>query len=121
MDPVVFAATALAGGLGAVLRWLVDVIVPARTKRTFPLGILIVNVSGSLALGLVVGAMGGSPVAYVIGTGLLGGYTTFSTVSAATALMLDEHRTRAAVMNAAGTLALSVAAAAIGLAVGSAF
>lgn len=121
MDPLLFTVTALAGGLGAVLRWGVDVVLSRRSPVAFPLGIMVVNVSGSLALGLLTGAVDGSVIAYVIGAGLLGGYTTFSTVAAATALMLDEQRTRAAVLNAGGTLALSVGAAAVGVAVGSLF
>ena len=120
MNPLVFLVASLAGGVGAVLRWLIDVVISRRVGRTFPWGILVVNVIGSLALGIVTGAVHSSVWAFVLGAGLLGGFTTFSSVAATTALMLDEHRTRAAVINAAGTFFLSVLAALAGLAIGSA-
>lgn len=121
MNPAVFAMAAVAGGLGAVARWALDLLVARKWTGEFPLGILVVNVTGSLLLGVVTGSLEGTTVAFIVGAGLLGGYTTFSSVAATTAVMLSEHRTRAAVLNAAGTFVLSVAAAAVGLAVGSAF
>ena len=59
-------------------------------RGAFPLGILIVNVTGSFALGVVTGlgaAIGGADSRWIIGVGLLGGYTTFSTVSVETVLL----------------------------------
>jgi fluoride exporter len=110
-------AAAAAGGVGAGLRYLVDVAVMRGRRDAFPLGILIVNVSGSLALGLVVGvgaAIASPAVALVVGTGLLGGYTTFSTVSVESVLLFQRRRRRAAIVNVVGTLALALAAAAVG-------
>ena len=56
-----------------------------RWRRDFPLGIVVVNVTGSLVLGLLVGVLvsdrAGSAVYALVGTGVLGGYTTFSTAS----------------------------------------
>jgi len=110
-------AAAAAGGVGAGLRYLVDVAVMRGRRDAFPLGILIVNVSGSLALGLVVGvgaAIASPAVALVVGTGLLGGYTTFSTVSVESVLLFQRKRRRAAIVNVVGTLVLALAAAALG-------
>ena len=50
----------------------------------------------------------------VVGTGLLGGYTTFSTVSVESVLLLQRGRRRAAIVNLLGTLVLALAAAALG-------
>jgi CrcB protein len=76
-------AVALAAGLGAVCRLLVDRSVTARTRRPFPFGTLAVNVTGSLLLGLTTGLAahhGLDPdLATVLGAGLAGGYTTLST------------------------------------------
>ena len=77
MSPLLFLAAALAGGVGAVLRYLVDVGVARLAGRRFPWGILIVNLTGSFALGVVTTAL--PETAFVLGAGLLGGYTTFST------------------------------------------
>ena len=120
----VLLAAALAGGAGAGLRYLVDVLVVGTRPRRLPLGILVVNVTGSFALGVLTGLgteVVSSEVAWVLGVGLLGGYTTFSAVSLDSVLLARGGDRRRAWMNALGTLVLSVAAAAGGLAVGAAF
>ncbi|MCE1180397.1 MAG: fluoride efflux transporter CrcB [Micrococcales bacterium] len=77
----------LAGGLGAVARFVVDALVNRRLRPgALPLGTLTVNITGSFVLGLVTGiALGhsGFPAGTqaVIGTGFCGGFTTFSTAS----------------------------------------
>jgi len=118
MSPLLFVAVALSGGVGAGLRYLVDLGIAAVVGSRFPWGTLIVNVSGSLALGLLAGAVTDDALLAVIGVGLLGGYTTFSSVSVASAVLLAERRPAASVVNALGTLALTAAAAAAGLALG---
>jgi fluoride exporter len=67
------------GALGAVARFRVDSAVTARLPSDFPFGTLVVNVTGSFALGVLVGASAAQRVAFLLGTGFLGGYTTFST------------------------------------------
>ena len=109
-----------AGGLGAGLRYVIDAIVMRGRRGAFPLGILIVNVTGSLALGVVtgIGTAMDAGWATAIGVGLLGGYTTFSTVSVETVLLGRGRRRDWAWINLLGTLGLSVAAAALGVAAG---
>lgn len=122
MNPLELAAVAGAGGIGAGVRFLVDRAVMRGRPDGLPLGILIVNVSGSLALGLIVGlgaAIVSAPVVAIVGTGLLGGYTTFSTVSVETVLIADRGRRRLAAINLIGTLVLALAAAAAGVLVGT--
>ncbi len=60
----------------------------------FPWGILVVNVSGSFALGVItgLGAAIAPELSLVLGLGLLGGYTTFSTVSVETVLLAQRRR-----------------------------
>ena len=111
---------ALAGGAGAVARFVVDSAWRARQRPGAPpWGTLIVNVSGSLLLGLVAGLVlfAGTPAVWrtVLGTGFCGGYTTFSTTSFETVRLVQQGRYRMALVNAAGTLVLCVAAAAVGL------
>jgi CrcB protein len=109
----------LAGGLGAVARFALDGLVVARAGRRFPYGTLLVNISGSLLLGVLTGLTlaHGAPTALrtVAGTGFCGGYTTFSTASFETVRLLQERRWAAALANGAGTLVLTLLAAALGL------
>lgn len=124
MNPWVLLAAALAGGIGAGLRYLVDVLVIGVRPSRFPLGIFVVNVSGSFALGLLTGLGAGmvdTDAAWIVGVGLLGGYTTFSTVAVESVLLLQSGETRRGWLNAAGTLVAGVAAAAAGLAIGHLF
>ncbi|WP_203580993.1 fluoride efflux transporter CrcB [Microbacterium hibisci] len=120
MSPLLLVA-ALAGGVGAGLRYVVDrLLTPTRGAR-FPIGIFVVNVSGSFALGLVTGL--GSTVApelsLVLGLGLLGGYTTFSTVSVETVLLAQRKQWLDAAVNLFGTLLVAALAAGLGLVLGS--
>jgi len=67
------------GALGAVARFRVDSAVSARLPSDFPLGTLVVNLSGSFGLGMLVGASLPHRIVFLLGTGFGGGYTTFST------------------------------------------
>ncbi len=74
------------GGLGALLRFLVDGMVMARTPGGFPWGTLAVNASGSFLLGLLAGLHVDGTLLLLAGTATLGSYTTFST------WMFETHR-----------------------------
>jgi len=74
------------GGLGAIARFLVDTIVQSRRLGEFPMGTFILNTGGCLLLGLLVGLQAPHRATVVIGTALIGSYTTFST------WMLETHR-----------------------------
>lgn len=118
MSPLVFLAAAACGGLGAATRFLVDVGVARAVGSRFPWGVMLINITGSLLLGLVIGMLPGA--AFVAGGGFLGGYTTFSTaVIDAISLWRDGER-GAAVVDVVGMLVLSLVAAAVGLALGAA-
>ena len=120
MNPWLLVA-ALAGGAGAGLRYVVDRLLTPASGLRFPVGILVVNVSGSFALGVVTGL--GTAIApelsLVLGLGLLGGYTTFSTVSVETVLLAQRRRWRDAAANLFGTLVLAALAAGAGLLLGA--
>ncbi len=120
MTPLLFVLVALAGGVGAALRFVLDSVLTPLGRGRFPVGILLINASGSLALGIVTALAAATVlddgVALAIGIGLLGGYTTFSTVSVETVRLVQEHRILAAAANALGTLVLCVALAWVGYA-----
>ncbi|KTR41381.1 chromosome condensation protein CrcB [Curtobacterium oceanosedimentum] len=126
MSPLDLLLVSLGGGVGATLRFWLDGLLKGRVRGTalagFPLGTLVINVSGSLVLGLLTGAGESGalplPMVAVLGTGMMGGYTTFSTASVETVQLLRSGKTRTAVLNGLGMLVVSVGAAALGLLIG---
>ncbi|HVM26591.1 MAG TPA: fluoride efflux transporter CrcB [Mycobacteriales bacterium] len=114
-------AVVLACGVGAVSRYLVDAAVTRRSRGRFPLGTFVVNVSGSLFLGLVAGLLarqGLSPdLAVVLAVGFSGGYTTLSTWSWETLVLVEDSAWRPALVNIAGSIAVGLSVAAAGYAV----
>jgi len=118
VNPLLFLGAALAGGVGAVLRYLVDLGVARLAGRRFPWGILLVNLTGSFALGVVTTAL--PDEAFLLGAGLLGGYTTFSTAMLDTVALWRDGERPAAAFNAIGMLLLGLLAAVLGLALGAA-
>lgn len=121
MTPVLLVCVGAA--LGAPARYLADRGVQSLRDTVFPFGTLLVNLVGSLMLGLVVGA--GSPPAgatyLALGTGFLGAFTTYSTFSYETIALVERRHWRRAVLNVAGSLGGGLAAALLGIALGSAF
>lgn len=94
---MIWLMLALAGGVGAGLRYLVDTAVNARRHTGLPWGSFVVNVLGSFVLGLLGGAwLDGAPAwRTVLGTGFCGGFTTFSTAMLESARLVHEGRVRA--------------------------
>ncbi|ROS49614.1 fluoride efflux transporter CrcB [Frigoribacterium sp. PhB24] len=123
MSPLLVVAVAVAGGVGSALRFVVDGLVKDRLGAAYPWGTTVINLSGSFALGLLTGLALQAVVApewkLVLGTGLLGGYTTFSTASVETVRLLTTGRRGAAVANGLGVLVAAVVAASLGLWIGS--
>ena len=119
MNGWAFLLIVAAGGLGAGLRYVLDLAVTALLGSRFPWGTFVVNVLGSFALGVVVGAVPDASWAEVLGVGLLGGFTTFSSVSSVSAVLLTDGRRIAGLANAFGTLAATAAAAGLGLILGT--
>ncbi|MDQ1104193.1 fluoride efflux transporter FluC [Nocardioides zeae] len=117
LDPGVVAGVAVAGGVGAAVRYGVDT-AARRAVPGYPLGTLVINVSGAFLLGLVTGLLVsdhlGTALATVLGAGLLGGYTTFSTASVEAVVLLEGRRWSAAALHAGGMLLLGVVAAGAG-------
>lgn len=119
MGLTLILAVSVCGGLGAVTRFLVDAYVRARWTHVFPLATALVNVSGSLLVGLLSGASLfhslGPTWLVVAATGFCGGYTTFSTAMVETVRLIQSAEWRWAVLNAFGSLVLCTAAAAAGV------
>jgi CrcB protein len=110
----------VAGGIGAALRLILDGLIKARIRSSYPVGTTVINVSGSFLLGLLTGLAMSQAIPQqwqlVAGTGLLGGYTTFSTASFETVRLIEDRRYVAAACNGLGMLIAGTAAAALGFA-----
>lgn len=111
---------AAAGGLGAVARFLMDTWIGHRSQGSpVPLGTLLVNVIGSFLLGLLTGwwmfRTGDAGWKLVLGTGFLGGFTTFSTACVEAARLTRAGRGWTVLVHAGGMLLLSVTCAGLGI------
>ena len=109
-------ALAAFGALGALARFVLDRAVARRWQ--FPLGILVVNVSGALGLGFLVGLAAGEATLLLLGTGFLGAYTTFSTWILDSERLARDGRSRRAVVNLLGSTVAGLGAAGAGLLAG---
>jgi fluoride exporter len=122
---IVGLLVALAGGLGAAARLVVDGAVRARWSRSFPVATLTVNATGSAVLGLLLGGhlAGAVPttVLLVAGVGFCGGYTTFSTAMVETVRLAQDGDAVRAVGNVVASFVVCVAAAAAGAGLGTAW
>jgi fluoride exporter len=86
---------ALGSAVGGVSRFFLGAFIQQRTGATFPVGTLVINVTGSLVLGLLLRYALGTPaispeIRALLTTGFCGGYTTFSTFSYETAALLED-------------------------------
>ena len=113
------ALVGLAAALGAVSRYLVDQAVANKWESAFPWGTWVINVTGSFALGLLTGLALhhglSAHVVSVLGTGICGGYTTFSTFNFESVRLAEDGSLAGAVGNIAGSVAAGLLAAACGL------
>jgi CrcB protein len=117
---IVLLEVGAGGMLGAPARYVLDQFVSSKTEGAFPWGTFVVNLTGALLLGFIIGLsvhnrLGPEPVA-LIGTGFCGAYTTFSTFTYETVAMILEGRNRSALYNVGGSLALGLLGAGAGLA-----
>jgi CrcB protein len=116
---VIFGVAA-AGALGAVARYLLDGLVQRRVASVFPWGTFVVNVSGSLVLGVVAGlalSHGLDDTTHtVIAAGFCGGFTTYSTFAYESVRLVQHGSHLPAALNVVGSVFAGLAAAALGLA-----
>lgn len=118
MSVAVWLVAGALGGLGAFGRALVDLGMRRAAGPGFHYGILVANLSGALAAGLVVGSIDSADAEFLIAGGLLGGYTTFSTWMLDTMVMWRDGRRVEAAVNLGGSLVVGLVLAAAGWAIG---
>lgn len=109
-----WAAVGVLGGVGALARFLIDALVSTTTGARFPLGTLLVNLSGALVLGMLVGLALSGDAYLLAGTAVIGSYTTFSTWMLESHRLAEDGRRWLLTANVALSLVLGVGAAAVG-------
>jgi CrcB protein len=107
-------AVAVLGGSAAVARFLIDAELEARATHPFPVGILAVNLSGSLGLGLVAGAALSGEALVIVAGGGIGSFTTFSTWMLDSHCLADAGQTHLVWLNLGLSLIVGFAAIALG-------
>ncbi|MCH5277174.1 MAG: CrcB family protein [Desulfovibrionaceae bacterium] len=113
------AAVMLGGAAGAVCRFSGNSAITALAGGAFPLGILLINVAGGFLMGLLQGAIArsGRPHALLyslLGTGFLGGFTTFSSFALDTARLYASGNALSAALNIMLNACLAIMAAGLG-------
>jgi fluoride exporter len=108
----------LLGGIGALGRFLLDGFVSGARGARFPLGTMVVNLSGTAVLGLLVGLALSGDAYLLAGTALIGSYTTFSTWMLETQRGAEDGAAAIAAANIVLSLGLGLAAAELGRAIG---
>jgi CrcB protein len=108
------------GGLGAMLRHFVNLTCARLFGTAFPWGTFLINISGSLVMGLIAGYLSfrgeaAQPWRLFVMTGILGGYTTFSSFSLDTMLLYERGEFGLAIAYVAGSVGLALAGLAGGL------
>jgi CrcB protein len=116
---MIWIGVVLAGGLGAVLRFLLDSAVARRAGKSFPFGTLTVNISGAALLGFLGALALNRYAALLAGTAFVGSYTTFSTWMLETQRLGEERQVRNAVANIVVSIVLGLGAALVGQWAGS--
>ena len=109
------------GGLGATLRHLVNIFCARCIGTGFPWGTFIINISGSTVMGLIAGYLAlkgeaSQPWRLFLMTGILGGYTTFSTFSLDAALLYERGELGLAAIYVIGSVVFAIAGLFAGLA-----
>jgi CrcB protein len=105
----------LGGGFGSVLRFLVGRLSLRLLGEAFPFGTLAINVTGSFAMGIVIGwfafrGQADQNVRLFLTTGIIGGFTTYSTFALESALLWERGDMNGAILYLLGTVALGLVA-----------
>jgi CrcB protein len=120
MSPLAWIGVGVFGAAGAYTRFAVAAAVTARRPGDFPWGTFAVNLSGGFALGVLTGAGVTGSALFVLGTGFMGGYTTFSTWMVESVRLGEGGDVAALLRNLWLSMLAGLACAAVGFYVGQA-
>lgn len=115
MNYAVMAMVGLGGAIGSVLRYVLNGLIQGASWGGFPFGIFVINITGGLVMGILVELMAlkwnvSQELRAFLTTGILGGYTTFSTFSLDSAMLMERHAYGQAIAYVAGSTLLSIGA-----------
>ena len=105
----------LGAGLGGVLRHVLNLAIPRALGEGFPWATFLINITGSIAMGLLIGWLarrgeGASrEVQLFVATGILGGYTTFSTFSLDAIRLIEREQIALALLYVGGSVVIGLA------------
>jgi len=119
LSALTWVGVALLGGAGAIARFLIDGVIATRLGRSFPLGTLVINLTGAFLLGLVTGLAVRGNELVLAGTATLGSYTTFSTWMLETDRAREDGAFGAGFANVALSLVVGFGAVALGRTIGA--
>ena len=111
----------IGGAIGSIARYLSGVLVGRVWPTTFPLATMLVNISGSLVMGLFIGWLARTTPAWqadarlFVAVGVLGGFTTLSSFSLDTVMLLERGEIGQAALYVGGSVIVSIAALFVGL------
>jgi len=112
----------MGGFVGAISRYLLATWVAGRAGTAFPLGTLVINLSGSFVLGLLLGGLENHTATptlrLALATGVIGAYTTFSTFTYETIRLIEDGSALLAATNVGGSLVFGLGATFGGLVLG---
>jgi CrcB protein len=120
MNFMVMGAVAAGGAIGSVARYLLNGFIQSAAWGGYPFGIFIINISGGLIMGVLTELMAlkwnvSLELRAFLTTGILGGYTTFSTFSLDSAMLIERHAYGQAAVYIVGSALLSIIALFAGL------
>ena len=116
---LLWCGVASLGGLGAIARFELDGLVQGRIDSEFPFGTFVVNALGSFLLGLLIGLNLTANDLLLAGVATLGSFTTFSTWMLETQRLAEDGEGGLALANVFGSIAVGLAAAGLGWAIGA--
>jgi len=116
-----FLLVGLGGGMGAMARYGVSLAMPA-PQGAWPWATFLINVTGSLLIGVLAGWVStkgeaGEPWRLLLGVGVLGGYTTFSAYSLETLRLIERNDMAGAAAYSLGSVIAGLAAVSLGVAI----
>jgi fluoride exporter len=119
MSGWVWVGVALLSGLAAIGRFLLVALISSHSRGAFPLGTFVVNTTGALLLGLLVGLAVDGDALLLMGSATLGSYTTFSTWMLETQRLAEDGEIPVAAINILLSILVGVGAVALGRAIGA--
>ena len=119
MSVLVWVGVGLLGGAGALLRFFLDGLIAARAGRDLPLGTFVINITGAMTLGLLVGLGFTGSRLVLAGTATIGSYTTFSTWILESHRLVEDGELALASANVLCSLGIGLGAVALGRLLGA--